>query len=264
MSVVCICCSTNSKFSTHLSSFASVRKNSSSIAVVVISVGCSAVHSNVISDSLITPAKNASVFFDLCWKSSSRPANPFARPRPFEVVLKKAGTTKIPREEDKRAKMERGGKKNEILGLPPSGPTRRAPVWEKDSSADTISLQRRTVLLRGLGDVEGKQELLEVDEEWEEEDEGNEEGRQRERPLHALVRWLKHSDILSHAMCARHECDNRNRRRTKKTNTTRTFTCSPSVSRHCRVSCALCWSWFSRCHWCRSSDRSVGWFWTST
>ena len=30
-------------------------------------------------------------------------------------------------------------------------------------------------------------------------------------------------------MCARHECDNRNRTRTKKTNTTRTFTCSPSV-----------------------------------
>ena len=25
----------------------------------------------------------------------------------------------------------------------------------------------------------------------------------------------------------------------------------------CRVSCALCWSWFSRCHWCRTSHRSV-------
>ena len=74
----------NWPLSTHLSSFASVRKNSSSIAVVVLSVGCSAVHSNIISDSLITPAKNASVFFDLCWKSSSRPANPFARPRPFD------------------------------------------------------------------------------------------------------------------------------------------------------------------------------------
>ena len=25
----------------------------------------------------------------------------------------------------------------------------------------------------------------------------------------------------------------------------------------CRVSCALCWSWFSRCHWCRTCHRSV-------
>ena len=25
----------------------------------------------------------------------------------------------------------------------------------------------------------------------------------------------------------------------------------------CRVSCAWCWSWFSRCHWCRTSYRSV-------
>ena len=47
------------------------RLNSRSIAVVVISVGCSAAHSNIISDSLITPAKNASVFFDHCWKSFS-------------------------------------------------------------------------------------------------------------------------------------------------------------------------------------------------
>ena len=46
-----------------------------SIAVVVISVGCSADHSNIISDSLITPAKNASVFLGHCWKSSSCPVN---------------------------------------------------------------------------------------------------------------------------------------------------------------------------------------------
>ena len=75
MSAVCICCSTNSRFCTPLSSFVSVGKNSRSIAVVVISVGCSAAHSNTISDSLITPAKNASVFFDHRWKSFSRPVN---------------------------------------------------------------------------------------------------------------------------------------------------------------------------------------------
>ena len=57
MSAVCIC--------TPLSSFVSVGKNSRSIAVVVISAGCSAGHPNIISDSWITPAKNASVFFDL-------------------------------------------------------------------------------------------------------------------------------------------------------------------------------------------------------
>ena len=83
MSAVCICCSTNIRFCSPLSSFVSVGKNSKSIAVVVISVGCSAAHSNIISDSLITPAKKASVFFDHCWKSSSRPVNSFGRPRPF-------------------------------------------------------------------------------------------------------------------------------------------------------------------------------------
>ena len=25
----------------------------------------------------------------------------------------------------------------------------------------------------------------------------------------------------------------------------------------CRVSCALCWSWMSRCHWCRTSKSAV-------
>ena len=50
-----------------MSTFAPVGKNSRSIAAVVISVGCSAAHSNIISDSLITPAKNASVLVDHCW-----------------------------------------------------------------------------------------------------------------------------------------------------------------------------------------------------
>ena len=73
MSAACICCNTNSKFCTPLSPFVSVGYNSRSIAVVVISVGCSAAHSKIISDSLITQVKNASVFFDHCWKSSSQP-----------------------------------------------------------------------------------------------------------------------------------------------------------------------------------------------
>ena len=91
------------------------------------------------------------------------------------------------------------------------------------------------------------------------------QGSQRKRSLHAWMRWDKHSDILSRAMCARNECDSKDRTRTKKTKTTtRTFTCSPSVSRHCRVSCALCWSWFSRCHWCRTSHRWARRFHTST
>ena len=49
----------------------------------------------------------------------------------------------------------------------------------------------------------------------------------------------KHLDILSHTMCARNECDNKTK--IKKTNTTRVFTCSPNVSRHCWVSCVSCW-----------------------
>ena len=68
--------------------------------------------------------------------------------------------------------------------------------------------------------------------------------RRSERTLTSCMnemRLKKHSDILSHAMCARNECDSRDRTRTKKTiTTTRTFTCSPSVSRHCWVSCASC------------------------
>ena len=87
------------------------------------------------------------------------------------------------------------------------------------------------------------------------------QGSHRKRSLHLRMRWDKHADILSHAMCARNECDNA---RLRRLTTTRTFTCSPSVSRHCRVSCALCWSWFSRCHWCRTSHRSAGRFYTST
>ena len=91
------------------------------------------------------------------------------------------------------------------------------------------------------------------------------QGSQRKRSLHAWMRWDKHSDILSRVMCARNECDNA---RLWRLTTTRTFTCSPSVSRHCWVSCASCWcfsgSWFSRCHWCWTSHRSAGWFYTST
>ena len=97
-------------------------------------------------------------------------------------------------------------------------------------------------------------------------------GSQRKRYFHAWMGWDKHSDILSHAMRAKNEYDSRNRTRTKKTDNYAhihvLFTCSPSVSRHCWVSCASCWcfsgSWISRCHWCRTSHRSAGWFYTST
>ena len=58
MMAVCICCSGNSRFCTLMSSFVSVGKYSRSIVVVVIYVGCSATHSNIISDLLVTPAKN--------------------------------------------------------------------------------------------------------------------------------------------------------------------------------------------------------------
>ena len=56
--------------------------HSSLLIRLVISVACSADNSNIISDSLITPAKNASVFFDHCWLCSSLPENPFGRPGP--------------------------------------------------------------------------------------------------------------------------------------------------------------------------------------
>ena len=74
------------------------------------------------------------------------------------------------------------------------------------------------------------------------------QGSRRERSTRAWMGWDKHSDTLSRAMCAREwETEQGLRRLT----TTRTFTCYPSVSRHCGVSCASCWcfsgSWFSRC-----------------
>ena len=37
-------------------------------------------------------------------------------------------------------------------------------------------------------------------------------------------------------------------RRLRGRKSTRTFTCSSSVTRHCWVSCTLCWSSFARCH----------------
>ena len=79
------------------------------------------------------------------------------------------------------------------------------------------------------------------------------------------MRWDKHSDILSHATCARNERDNaETEQRLRRLTTSRTFTCTPNVSRHCRISCSSCWcfsgSWFSRCHWCRTPYRSAGRF----
>ena len=53
---------------------------------VEISVVGSAAHSNMISDSWITPAKNALVSFDHCWKSSSLPENAVGRPRSFVLM----------------------------------------------------------------------------------------------------------------------------------------------------------------------------------
>ena len=77
VSAVRICCSTNSRFCV------AVGRNSRLMSSVAMSVVCSAAHSNIISDSLITPAKNASVLFDHRWKSSSLPENSFGRPKPF-------------------------------------------------------------------------------------------------------------------------------------------------------------------------------------
>ena len=82
-SAVCICCRTNSRFCTPRSWFVAVGWNSRLMSPLEISVVCSAAHSNIISDSLITPGKNASVFFDHCWTSSSLPKNSFGRPMPF-------------------------------------------------------------------------------------------------------------------------------------------------------------------------------------
>ena len=124
------------------------------------------------------------------------------------------------------------------------------------------------ILLLNLGKEVRRvlQELLEVD--WgihQKEDEGDrrDQGSQRTRSLHAWMRSDKYLDILSHAMCATNECNNT---RLRRLTTMRTFTCLPSVSRHCRVSCAFCWcysgSWFSRCRWCRTSHRSAGRFYT--
>ena len=67
--------STNSRLSAHRSTFVEVDMISRSMDSSVIFVICSAVHSNIISDSLITSAKNVCVFFLHCWKSFSLSVN---------------------------------------------------------------------------------------------------------------------------------------------------------------------------------------------
>ena len=59
MSAVSICCSTNSWLSTPRSTLVAVGRNSRLMSSCVIFVTCSADHSCIISDSMITPAKNA-------------------------------------------------------------------------------------------------------------------------------------------------------------------------------------------------------------
>ena len=72
------------------------------------------------------------------------------------------------------------------------------------------------------------------------------------RSLHAWMRWDKHTDILSHAMwCALSEYW----RRKQNTNSQEDYVHIhlSSVEFHVLV----CWSSFSRCHWCRTFHRSV-------
>ena len=76
----------NSKLGTLHSVFVTVGVNSNPTASMVISVICSADHLRIISDSLITPAKNASVYVEHCWTSSGLPVNSFGLPRPFRSM----------------------------------------------------------------------------------------------------------------------------------------------------------------------------------
>ena len=60
---------------------------------------------------------------------------------------------------------------------------------------------------------------------------------------------MRHA-MMSHAMwCAMSEDDDNTNKTTRRLR-------AHSLVR-CRVSCALCWSWLSRRHWCRTLYRSV-------
>ena len=123
---------------------------------------------------------------------------------------------------------------------------------EKDSSVDPISLSAEfTVLLLILVEVEGQQELREIEDEWGDEEVGwNGELTVEEwRSLHAWMRWVQTRGQLEPRDVVCNEWRWRHHELTRRPR-------AHSLVR-CRVSCALCWSWLSRRHWCRTFCRSV-------
>ena len=70
------------------------------------------------------------------------------------------------------------------------------------------------------------------------------------------MEWDKHSNILSHAMCARNECDNTEQGLRRVQHYAHALVFS--------ASCCFSGYWFSRCHWCRTPQRPAGKFHSST
>ena len=69
--------------------------------------------------------------------------------------------------------------------------------------------------------------------------------------LTSCMNEMRHEHNLSHAMwCAMSEDDDTRLNITKKRLRAHSLV-------KCRISCVLCWSWLSRCHWFRTSCRSV-------
>ena len=125
-------------------------------------------------------------------------------------------------------------------------------VRKKDSSVDPISLSGEfTVSLLILVEVEGQQELREIEDEWGDEEVGwNGELTVEEwRSLHAWMRWVQTRAQLEPRDVVCNEWRWRHHELTRRLR-------AHSLVR-CRVSCPLCWSWLSRRHWCRTPCRSV-------
>ena len=109
------------------------------------------------------------------------------------------------------------------------------------------------ILLLDLVEVERQQELLEIDEEWEEKVECNGEFKVEEWTPTSCMDEMRQTrgHLEPRDVCVGMV--------TTSDWTRLTTLCAHSRVHHvkCRVSCALCWSWFSRCHWCQTSHRSV-------
>ena len=122
--------------------------------------------------------------------------------------------------------------------------------WKK--KLDTISLLGEyTVLLRTLVEVEGQQELREI----ENKDKRKLDGMENSKSKSDDYAWMRRVQTRGQLEPRDLVCNEWRWRRKTEHELTKRLRAHSLVK--CRVSCALCWSWMSRRHWCRTFYRAV-------